>query len=85
MQQLLANYRDVPQNMVEAVVKSNVARKDFIADEVVDRVWKMVYDGTQKPVVGVHRLVMKFESDNFRASAARMARGRTARARSRAS
>lgn len=67
--QLLANYRDVPQNMVEAVVKSNVTRKDFIADAVIDRVWKLVYEGVEKPVVGVYRLVMKSESDNFRASA----------------
>jgi len=67
--QLLANYRDVPQNMVEAVVKSNVTRKDFIAEEVIDWVWKLVYEGVEKPVVGVYRLVMKSESDNFRASA----------------
>ncbi|MBR0403978.1 MAG: nucleotide sugar dehydrogenase [Eggerthellaceae bacterium] len=67
--QLLANYRDVPQNMVEAVVKSNVTRKDFIAEEVIDRVWRLVYAGVEKPVVGVHRLVMKSQSDNFRASA----------------
>ena len=58
--QLLANYRDVPQNLIEAVVKSNTTRKDFIADRVI----------AMKPdVVGVYRLTMKANSDNFRASA----------------
>ena len=58
--QLLANYRDVPQNMIEAVVKSNTTRKDFIADSII----------AKKPnTVGVYRLTMKSNSDNFRASA----------------
>lgn len=58
--QLLANYRDVPQTMIEAVVKSNSVRKDFIADNIIRR----------KPnTVGVYRLTMKSNSDNFRASA----------------
>ena len=58
--QLLANYKDVPQNMIEAVVKSNTTRKDFIADSII----------AKKPnVVGVYRLTMKSNSDNFRASA----------------
>lgn len=58
--QLLANYRDVPQTMIEAVVKSNSVRKDFIADQIIAR----------KPkTVGVYRLTMKSNSDNFRASA----------------
>ena len=58
--QLLANYKDVPQTMIEAVVKSNSVRKDFIADSIIKR----------KPsVVGVYRLTMKSNSDNFRASA----------------
>ncbi|MCR5220481.1 MAG: nucleotide sugar dehydrogenase [bacterium] len=57
--QLLANYRDVPQNLIEAVVKSNSTRKDFIADSVIDRKPKLV---------GVYRLTMKSNSDNFRAS-----------------
>ena len=57
--QLLANYKDVPQTMIEAVVKSNTVRKDFIADQIIAR----------KPkVVGVYRLTMKSNSDNFRAS-----------------
>lgn len=58
--QLLANYRDVPQTMIEAVVKSNTVRKDFIAEQIIAR----------KPqIVGVYRLTMKSNSDNFRASA----------------
>lgn len=58
--QLLANYRDVPQTMIEAVVKSNTVRKDFIAEQILAR----------KPqIVGVYRLTMKSNSDNFRASA----------------
>ncbi len=58
--QLLANYKDVPQTMIEAVVKSNSVRKDFIADQVIAR----------KPgTVGVYRLTMKSNSDNFRSSA----------------
>ncbi|NWO06995.1 MAG: UDP-glucose 6-dehydrogenase, partial [Alteromonadaceae bacterium] len=58
--QLLANYKDVPQNMMRAVVDANRTRKDFIADSIIAR----------KPkVVGIYRLVMKQGSDNFRASA----------------
>ncbi|MBQ4310835.1 MAG: nucleotide sugar dehydrogenase [Oscillospiraceae bacterium] len=58
--QLLANYRDVPQTLIEAVVKSNTVRKDFIAEQILK----------QKPKkVGVYRLTMKSNSDNFRASA----------------
>jgi UDPglucose 6-dehydrogenase len=57
--QMLANYRDVPQNLIAAIVSSNTTRKDFIASEVLKR----------KPrVVGIHRLAMKAGSDNFRAS-----------------
>jgi len=57
--QLLANYRDVPQNLIHAIVESNSTRKDFIADEIIRR----------KPrVVGIYRLIMKADSDNFRAS-----------------
>lgn len=57
--QLLANYRDVPQNLIQAIVKSNTTRKDFIADEIIRR---------NPKVVGVYRLIMKAGSDNFRAS-----------------
>ena len=58
--QLLANYKDVPQTMIEAVVKSNTVRKDFIADQILAR---------NPKTVGVYRLTMKSNSDNFRASA----------------
>ena len=57
--QLLANYRDVPQNLISAIVSTNSTRKDFIAEEVI----------RCKPrVVGIYRLTMKVGSDNFRAS-----------------
>lgn len=61
--QLLANYADVPQNVMGAVVDANRTRKDFVADEVLARV-----AGLPDPVVGVYRLTMKTGSDNFRAS-----------------
>jgi UDPglucose 6-dehydrogenase len=57
--QLLANYSDVPQNLIRAVVESNTTRKDFIVEEIIRRSPK---------VVGVHRLIMKSGSDNFRIS-----------------
>ena len=66
--QLLANYRDVPQSLIEAIVEANRTRKDFIADEVVRRVTSLVYEGAERPLVGVYRLTMKTGSDNFRAS-----------------
>ncbi|WP_419965374.1 nucleotide sugar dehydrogenase [Stenotrophomonas geniculata] len=58
--QLLANYSDVPQNLIHAIVEANRTRKDFIADEIIAR---------NPRVVGVYRLVMKSGSDNFRTSA----------------
>ena len=58
--QLLANYKDVPQTMIEAVVNSNSVRKDFIADQIISK---------NPQTVGVYRLTMKSNSDNFRASA----------------
>lgn len=58
--QLLANYKDVPQTMIEAVVKSNTVRKDFIAEQIIAK---------NPKTVGVYRLTMKANSDNFRASA----------------
>jgi UDPglucose 6-dehydrogenase len=58
--QLLANYRDVPSNMIKAIVDANRTRKDFIADSIIKKAPK---------TVGIYRLVMKADSDNFRASA----------------
>lgn len=58
--QLLANYQEVPSNLIRAIVDANTTRKDFIADSVISR---------QPKIVGIHRLVMKAGSDNFRSSA----------------
>lgn len=65
--QLLANYRDVPQNLIHAIVEANTTRKNFIVSEVIRL---CTADNSDKvPVVGIYRLVMKHGSDNFRASA----------------
>jgi UDPglucose 6-dehydrogenase len=57
--QLLANYQQVPQNLIEAIVNANTTRKDFVATDILRRGPK---------IVGIHRLIMKSDSDNFRAS-----------------
>ena len=77
--QLLANYRDVPQNLIHAIVEANTTRKDFIAEEVIRQlsrpsspargVGREGTASTRPKTVGIYRLVMKAGSDNFRASA----------------
>ena len=66
--QLLANYQDVPQNLISAIVEANRTRKDFVAGEVLARIDELRGLGIDNPTVGVYRLTMKKGSDNFRAS-----------------
>lgn len=66
--QLLANYQDVPQMLIQAIVTSNATRKDFIASEIITQSLIASEAKQSSPVVGIYRLVMKEGSDNFRAS-----------------
>lgn len=62
--QLLSNYESVPQNLIESTINSNVTRKNFIVNQVLD----IISDDTNKKVIGIYRLTMKKDSDNYRES-----------------
>ena len=65
--QLKANYKDVPNALISAIVDANTTRKDFVADQIIKKM-SAISDKTSAGVVGIHRLIMKSGSDNFRAS-----------------
>ena len=66
--QLLANFRDVPENIIEAIVAANRTRKDFVAEQVLKKAGYYHKDRNEQPIVGIYRLTMKADSDNFRQS-----------------
>ena len=66
--QLLANYENVPQSLIGAIVQANRTRKDWISEHVLKQVQDLKAEGVEQPLVGVYRLTMKSGSDNFRAS-----------------
>ena len=66
--QLLANYRDVPENLIRAVIDANSTRKDFIANQILQKAGYSVLCDAERIVVGIYKLAMKTDSDNFRHS-----------------
>lgn len=66
--QLLANYQDIPENLIEAIVESNRTRKEFVANQILKKAGYVEEGDNSEIVIGVHRLAMKTNSDNFRHS-----------------
>lgn len=66
--QLLANYRDVPENLIRAVIDANSTRKDFIANQILQKAGYYTHCNSENIVVGIYKLAMKTDSDNFRHS-----------------
>lgn len=65
--QLLASYEDIPENLIRATIQSNITRKNFVANQIIREV-KLITNDLSNAVVGIFRLVMKMDSDNFRQS-----------------
>ena len=67
--QLKANFKDVPNNLISAIVDSNETRKEFVADSIIKKIHEAKRNPDKVKVVGIYRLIMKSGSDNFRSSA----------------
>lgn len=66
--QLLSNYKDIPQELIRAIIESNRTRKDYIAETIASNIKELPCTSHEKPIVGIYRLTMKSGSDNFRSS-----------------